>query len=86
MILPTKHLQSDRSLIAIGAEIIKLIEQPKSISVLWLEIQELSLHSNRRLSFDWFTLAIAMLYTLDAVELRGHRLCRREVSSDSCNK
>jgi len=49
------------------------------VSTLWLEFQELNTQRNLRLTFDWFTLAIAMLYTLDAVEQRGHRLHRREV-------
>jgi hypothetical protein len=80
MILPTKHTPTDRSLIAIGADIVKLLDEPKSISALWLEFQELNDRRNRRLTFDWLMLAIAMLYTLDAVEQRGHRIHRREVS------
>lgn len=79
MILPTKHLPTERSLIAIGADIVKLLDEPKSVSTLWLEFQELNERQNRWLSFDWFTLGIAMLYTLDAVDQRGHRIHRREV-------
>ena len=80
MILPTKHLPTERSLIAIGADIVELLDEPKSISTLWLEFQELNERRNRRLTFDWFTLAVAMLYTIDAVEQRGHRIHRQEVS------
>jgi len=80
MILPTKHLPTDRSLIAIGADIVKLLDEPKSVSALWLDFQELNDRQNRRLTFDWFTLATAMLYTLDAVEQRGHRIHRRKVA------
>lgn len=79
MILPTKHLPTERSLIAIGADIVALLDEPKSVSTLWLEFQELNAQRNLRLTFDWFTLAIAMLYTLDAVEQRGNRLHKREV-------
>lgn len=78
MILPTKHLPTDRSLIAIGADLVKLLDEPKSVSTLWLEFQELNERQNRRITFDWFTLAIAMLYAIDAVGQRGHRIHRRE--------
>ena len=33
-----------------------------------------------RLSFDWFTLAVAMLFTVEAVELKGNRLQIRETT------
>ena len=79
MILPTKHLSTERSLIAIGADIVKLLDEPKSVSTLWLEFQELNERQNRRLTFDWFTLGIAMLYALDGLEQRGRRIHRKEV-------
>jgi len=79
MILPTKHLPTDRSLIAIGADIIKLLDRPKSVSALWSEFQELNSRKNRRPTFDWLMLGIAMLYALDAIEQRGHRIHRLEV-------
>lgn len=80
MILPTKHLPTDRSLIAMGADIVGLLEKPKSVSKLWLEFQQLNDRRNNRLTFDWFTMAMALLFTLDAIEQRGNRICRREVS------
>lgn len=79
MILPTKHLPTERSLIAIGADIVKLLDEPKSVSTLWLEFQELNERQNRRLTFDWFTLGIAMLYALDGLEQHGRRIYRKEV-------
>lgn len=80
MILPTKHLPTERSLIAIGADIVGLLDEPKSVSKLWLDFQKLNEQRNLRLTFDWFTLAISMLYAIDAVEQTDHRLRRREVS------
>ncbi|HBJ36156.1 MAG TPA: hypothetical protein DDZ51_15680 [Planctomycetaceae bacterium] len=80
MILPTKHLPTERSLIAIGADIVGLLDEPKSVSRLWLDFQQLNEQRNLRLTFDWFTLAISMLYAIDAVEQTDHRLRRREVS------
>ena len=80
MILPTKHLPTERSLIAIGADIVGLLDEPKSVSKLWLDFQKLNKQRNLRLTFDWFTLAISMLYAIDAVEQSDHRLRRREVA------
>lgn len=80
MILPTKHLPTERSLIAIGADIVGLLDEPKSVSKLWLDFQKLNEQRNLRLTFDWFTLAISMLYAIDAVEQSDHRLRRREVA------
>ena len=80
MILPTKHLPTERSLIAIGADIVGLLDEPKSVSKLWLDFQKLNEQRNLRLTFDWFTLAISMLYAIDAVEPSDHRLRRREVA------
>jgi|688.fasta_scaffold34614_4 hypothetical protein len=80
MILPTKHLTTELSLIAIGADILWLLKEPKSVSKLWMDFQIVNEQRNLRITFDWFTLALAMLYTIDAVEQFDHRLRRREVS------
>ncbi len=78
MILPTKHLPTERSLIGIGADIVRLLDEPKSVSTLWLEFQEVNELKNRRLTFDWFTLAIAMLYALGTIQQHGRRISVRE--------
>lgn len=80
MILPTKHLTTERSLIAIGGDILWLLNEPKSVSKLWMDFQTVNEQRNLRITFDWFTLALAMLYAIDAVEQSDHRLRRREVS------
>jgi len=80
MILPTKHLPIERSLIAVGADIVRLLDEPMSVTNLWLDYQSLNKARNTRLTFDWFTLALAMLYSIDAVEQTGNRLRLREVA------
>ena len=81
MILPTKHLPIDRSMVAIGADILRLLDKPKSVSKLWVEFQDLNAEKDRPLTFDWFTLTLSMLYSLDAIEQSGKRLKRREDQS-----
>jgi len=39
MILPTKHLREDRALIAIGAEILGLLNESKTVSRLWDDLK-----------------------------------------------
>lgn len=80
MILPTKHLPIERSLIAIGADLLGLLDEPKSVSKLWQDFQTLNVQRDLRLTFDWFTLAISMLFAIGALEQKDRRLVRREVS------
>lgn len=39
MILPTKRLSQDRSLLYVGGEILRLVNEPKTVSRLWQELQ-----------------------------------------------
>ena len=78
MILPTKHLPLDRSLVGVGADVLSLLDKPKTISKLWLEFQVLSKEKKSRRTFDWFTLTISMLYMIGAVEMTGARIRRSE--------
>jgi len=79
MILPTKHLPVERSLIGVGAEILLLLDQPKAVTNLWVDFQEFCKEKDIRLTFDWFTLTISMLYAVGAVEMKNKRLHRCEV-------
>lgn len=98
MILPTKHLREDRALITVGAELLKLLDEPKTVSRLWDEIQRAraeriqttgqgprstatekpSAQERVRSSipFDWFILALDLLYLLGAIELQRGRIRR----------
>ena len=39
MILPTKHIRTERALIGIGAEILALMQKPKTVSGLWDDLR-----------------------------------------------
>lgn len=77
MILPTKHLPTERSLLGIGAEILHLLDQPKTVSRLWTDIREHRGESASRLSFDWFILSLNLLYAIGAIQMNRGRLSRR---------
>lgn len=75
MILPSKHLREDRALISIGAELLGLLDEPKTVSRLWTELKQK--RTNRTgVPFDWFILALDFLHMMGTVELRRGKLTR----------
>ena len=93
MILPTKHLREDQALIVLGAELLALLDEPKTVSRLWDELRRAraapapALAANRpsqtrpaqargSVPFDWFILALDLLYLLGAVEHQRGRIRR----------
>lgn len=70
MILPSKHLPEDRALLTVGARVLQRLNRPKSVSALW---EEMRLESDKkmrgRLTYDWFVLALDLLFAVDAIEL-----------------
>lgn len=81
MILPSKHLPQDRALLTIGARVLTFLAHPKTVSALW---EELNRHDAsvttkpRRISYDWFLLALDLLYALGTIELEGGLVTRRK--------
>ncbi|CAN5415523.1 hypothetical protein BH09PSE5_BH09PSE5_46100 [soil metagenome] len=81
MILPTKHLPQDRALLGVGAEILSHLKEPRSVSELWETVGEdrAKRSASAPLSFDWFVLALNLLYALSAIDL-SNGIVRRESS------
>lgn len=80
MILPSKHLPQDRALLTVGGHILTFLARPKTVSALW---EELSKHAQRstdaaprRVTYDWFLLALALLYAIGAIELNEGLVAR----------
>ncbi|KVU74709.1 hypothetical protein WK73_15100 [Burkholderia ubonensis] len=72
MILPTKYLSHDRALVTVGGEILKHLEEPRSVSALWDCIREARAYNATEtlISFDWFVLALNLLYAISAIDYR----------------
>lgn len=79
MLLPTKGVSSDRALITIGAEILDELRDPLSVSALWerLTIRDRSASRRHRITFDWFALALAALYTMNLIDNSTDGFIRR---------
>jgi hypothetical protein len=69
MILPGKHIKQDRALIAIGGDILAVLDRRMSVSEIWRRVQHLreSREGSSPLSFDWFVLALTFLFAVSAV-------------------
>ncbi|WP_044890287.1 ABC-three component system middle component 6 [Myxococcus hansupus] len=85
MILPTKGIRADRALLSVGADVLRLLDEPKTVSRIWDEVRSAweMRDGASRLSFDWFVLALDLLYVLGAVEMAQGRLSRRTSRTES---
>jgi len=76
MILPTKRLPEDRALLTTGAQILAVLDEPKSINRLWDDFRAGRSDSSGPISFDWFVLSLDLLATIGVVRLQGRKLVR----------
>ena len=81
MILPSKHLPQDRALLTVGGHVLMFLAHPKTVSALWEELNrhegDLSAARPRKITYDWFLLALDLLYALEAIELESGLVARR---------
>ena len=78
MILPSKHLPHDRALLTVGGHILTILASPKTVSSLWEELNQLDqARGARRITYDWFVLALDLLYSLGTIELDSGLIARR---------
>ena len=79
MLLPTKGLTPDRCLIGLGSQMLLSLHKPRTVSALWTSVQA---HRAKQsgmaaVDFDWFVLALDMLFTMGAVDRDRHGLLVR---------
>ena len=78
MILPSKHLREDRALLTIGAEVLTLLREPKTVSRLWTELKRAR---DGMLAYDWFILSLDLLFSMGLIEFEHGRVARCEVGA-----
>jgi hypothetical protein len=73
MILPGKHIKQDRALIAIGGDILSVLDNRMKVSEIWERVQKLreSREGSSPLPFDWFVLALTFLFAVSAIVQDG---------------
>jgi hypothetical protein len=74
MILPTKHLSTEYSLIGIGAEILKHLERPKTVSYIWEAVKDVQGVG----TYQRYILALDLLYACGIISNEDGLLCRTE--------
>ena len=70
MILPTKHIKPERTLLTIGAEILGRLREPMTVSRVWDELREGrgEMPEPSAITYDWFVLALDLLFIMKAVD------------------
>ena len=74
MILPTKHITVENSLIGIGGMLLSRMGSPVTVSALWEQVRALPQMG----TFERFTLALDLLYIMGTVEFRDQKLWRTQ--------
>lgn len=72
MILPTKHISTQNSLLGVGATILLHLDQPRTVTALWERVRDLS----EIRVFEKFVLALDFLYAIDAIDIDNGLLVR----------
>ncbi len=72
MIVPNKHVTVRDSLLGVGALILDRLEKPMTVSELWGFARE----ADEVATFERFTLALDMLFMLEAIAFSNNKLRR----------
>lgn len=75
MILPTKHVKLQDSLLSSGAILLGYIRKGQTVSLLWERARLLPEMS----TFEKFTLSLDLLFTIGLVEIREGIIVRKDV-------
>jgi hypothetical protein len=75
MILPTKGIAPPQALISLGADILRLLSETKTVSRLWDDFKRQGEHTVA-VTFDWFVLSLDLLFVLGAVDFDRGRVRR----------
>lgn len=71
MILPTKHIRPERALLTVGGDLLGCLREPMTVSRLWDELRGVRGRAAETapVNYDWFVLALDLLFMIGAVEL-----------------
>jgi hypothetical protein len=75
MILPTKHISAQNSILGVGAVILKHLNYPQTLSALWEHVRDLP-----EIKVYWrFILGLDLLYAIGVIDLSDGLIVRKEV-------
>lgn len=78
MILPTKHLRAERSLLGVGSEVLSILTKPMTVSSLWnaMRARRSKATSEPPIDYRWFVLTLDFLYLVRALDMQRGTLRR----------
>lgn len=74
MILPTKHITLRKSMLGLGAVVLRALSSPRTVSSLWDSLRS----DPDVVSYNRFLLALDLLFAMDAIEINDGLLRRRK--------
>jgi hypothetical protein len=77
VILPSKHITTERALLSVAGWIFSRLNRPMSVSRLWDDLRDY--WSERPLAYQWFVLSMDLLFLMGLVELRDDGLVWRKI-------
>ena len=70
MITSTKGVPPQRALLTVGGEIVQILDDNKTVSGTWAELRRRrEARADAEIAFDWFVLALDLVFAVGAVEL-----------------
>jgi hypothetical protein len=75
MILPTKGIPPRKALLTLGGEVLRVLDETKTVSRLWVDFRKQS-NQPEEVPFDWFVLSLDLLFLFGAIELERGRIRR----------
>ena len=73
MILPTKHVSAQHSLLGAGATILQYLDSPQTITALWEQVRV----SPNIEAYERFVLTLDLLFAIGALDLFDGLIMRR---------
>ena len=75
MIMPTKYLRTEETIIGVGAILLQHIKQSKNLSELWDEVKK----NNTIFTFDRFILGLDFLFILGIIYFKDNEIIRAKL-------
>ena len=73
MILPSKHISEEQTLLGVGGALLKHLEEPQTVTSLWEKVRE----EHAVGTYERFVLALDLLYITGVVVLKSGLIDRR---------
>jgi hypothetical protein len=80
LITPTKGIAPQRALLTVAAQIMRILDEPMTTSTAWRKLADWRDRNGAKMpiSFDWFALALSVLYGVGLVHLEDGILYKVE--------